>query len=105
VEVRNKGWMTPRLAECLRSHRAVWVLPDQAWMPSPLSVVRQLDAVTGPFSYVRLLGDRAEVDLRTGTLDHVGIDRGAQGEAGATRLRPTRRPSPRCASGCPCWPS
>jgi uncharacterized protein YecE (DUF72 family) len=86
VEVRNKGWMTPRLAECLRPHRAAWVLPDQAWMPSPLSVVRQLDAVTGPFAYVRLLGDRAEVDRRTGTLDHVVIDRGDQVQADAAAI-------------------
>jgi hypothetical protein len=42
----------------LRRHRAVWALPDQAWMPSPLSVVQRLDAVTGPFAHVRLLGDR-----------------------------------------------
>ncbi len=58
VEVRNKAWMTPALGDCLRRHQAVWALPDQAWMPSPLSVVQRLDAVTGPFAYVRLLGDR-----------------------------------------------
>src|SRR5262249_4523100 len=37
---------------------AVWVLPDQVWMPTPLSVVERLDVVTGPFAYLRLLGDR-----------------------------------------------
>jgi uncharacterized protein YecE (DUF72 family) len=78
VEVRNKAWMTPALGDCLRRHSAVWVLPDQAWMPSPLSVVRRLDAVTGPFAYVRLLGDREAVDALTPTLDHIVIDRGAQ---------------------------
>jgi hypothetical protein len=30
VEVRNKTWMMPALADCLRRHNAVWVLPDQA---------------------------------------------------------------------------
>jgi hypothetical protein len=40
----------------------VWVLPDQVWMPSPLSVVARLDVVTGPFAYVCLLGDREVVD-------------------------------------------
>jgi uncharacterized protein YecE (DUF72 family) len=75
VEVRNKNWMTEQLASCLRSHQAVWVLPDQAWMPSPLSVVKKLDAVTGPFAYVRLLGDRAEVEALTNALDHIVIDR------------------------------
>jgi hypothetical protein len=58
VEVRNKTWMSAPLADCLRAHRVAWVLPDQAWMPSALSVVRKVDAVTGPVAYVRLLGDR-----------------------------------------------
>jgi hypothetical protein len=47
VEVRNQGWMAEALGDCLRRHNAVWVLPDQAWMPSPLDVVQRLDAVTG----------------------------------------------------------
>jgi hypothetical protein len=54
--MRNKTWMTPALNDCLRRYNAVWVLPDQAWMPSPLSVVQRLDVVTGPFTYLRLLG-------------------------------------------------
>jgi uncharacterized protein YecE (DUF72 family) len=78
VEVRNQTWMVPALADCLRRHHAVWVLPDQAWMPSPLSVVQQVDAVTGAFAYMRLLGDRAAVDARTPKLDHLVIDRGEQ---------------------------
>jgi len=78
AEVRNKVWMTAALGDCLRRHNAVWVLPDQAWMPSPLSVVERLDAVTGPFAYIRLLGDRAAVDALTPTLDHIVIDRTGQ---------------------------
>ena len=73
-----KTWMTAELADCLRRHNAVWVLPDQAWMPSPLSVVERLDAVTGLFAYFRLLGDRAAVDALTPTLDHIVIDRSRQ---------------------------
>jgi uncharacterized protein YecE (DUF72 family) len=78
VEVRNQTWMAPELADCLRRHSAAWVLPDQAWMPSPLSVVERLDVVTGPFAYLRLLGDRAAVDALTPTLDHIVIDRSRQ---------------------------
>jgi uncharacterized protein YecE (DUF72 family) len=78
VEVRNQTWMAPALGDCLRRHNAVWVLPDQAWMPSPLSVVERLDVVTGPLGYLRLLGDREAVDARTPTLDHIVIDRGEQ---------------------------
>jgi uncharacterized protein YecE (DUF72 family) len=87
VEVRNKNWITPKLIECLRNHQAVWVLADQAWMPSPLSLVHKFDPVTGPFAYVRLLGDRAEVDKRTKALDHTVIDRTDQIQADAEAIR------------------
>ena len=76
--MRNKAWMVPALGDCLRRHNAVWALPDQAWMPSPLSAMQRLDVVTGPFSYVRLLGDREAVDALTLMLDHIVIDRGEQ---------------------------
>src|SRR5713226_1747420 len=83
VEVRNKNWLTAELAGCLRKHQAVWALADQAWVPSPLSLLKKLDPVTGPLSYLRLLGDRAEVDKRTQTLDHTVIDRNEQIQAEA----------------------
>src|SRR5690348_6046219 len=79
--------MTAALADCLRRHNAVWELPDQAWMPSPLSVVQRLDAVTGPFAYVRLLGDREAVDALTPALDHIVIDRGGQVASDAEAIR------------------
>jgi hypothetical protein len=63
-------------------------------MPSPLSVVQQLDAVTGPFAYVRLLGDREAVDALTPTLDHVVIDRGGQMAADAQAIRMLRQRVP-----------
>ena len=87
VEVRNQTWMAPEIAACLRRHNAVWVLPDQAWMPSPLSVVERLDVVTGPFAYLRLLGDRDAVGARTKTLDHIVIDRGEQVAEDAQAIR------------------
>jgi uncharacterized protein YecE (DUF72 family) len=87
VEVRNKNWMTPKLLECLRAEQAIWALADQAWVPSPLSLVKKLDVVTGPFAYLRLLGDRAEVEKRTQTLDHTVVDRGDQLEADAQAIQ------------------
>jgi uncharacterized protein YecE (DUF72 family) len=60
---------------------------DQVWMPSPLDVVRKVDAVTGPFAYVRLLGDRNAVDALTPTLDHTVIDRSEQLRADAEAIR------------------
>jgi uncharacterized protein YecE (DUF72 family) len=87
VEVRNKTWVTPKLTDCLRARQMVLVVADQVWMPSPLHVVRQVDPVTGPFAYVRLLGDRNAVDALTPTLDHVVIDRSEQVRADAEAIK------------------
>jgi uncharacterized protein YecE (DUF72 family) len=94
VEVRNKNWMVPKLIDCLRAHGAIWALADQAWVPSPLSLVKKFDSVTGPFAYLRLLGDRAEVEKRTPTLDHTVIDRSDQLEADAQAIRLLRERVP-----------
>ena len=40
----------------------------------------------GAFAYLRLLGDREAVDALTPTLDHVVIDRGAQGAEDARAI-------------------
>jgi uncharacterized protein YecE (DUF72 family) len=87
VEVRNKAWLTPKLTDCLRARQVVLVVADQVWMPGPLDVVRGLDAVTGPFAYVRLLGDRNAVDALTPALDHVVIDRSDQLRADAEAIK------------------
>ena len=87
VEIRNKNWFTSDLAGCLRKHRAVWALADQAWTPPPLRLVSDLDTVTGNFGYLRLLGNRAEVDKLTETLDHIVIDRDKQIQADAQAIR------------------
>jgi hypothetical protein len=54
------------------------VLADQAWMPLPEEMVTKLDAITGPFGYLRLLGDRKAVDELTPTLNMTVIDRSEQ---------------------------
>jgi uncharacterized protein YecE (DUF72 family) len=87
VEVRNKTWIAPKLLDCLRTHGAALALIDQVWMPSPLTLVKKFDVVTGPFGYVRLLGDRAEVDRLTQTLDHTVLDRTPQIQADAEAIR------------------
>jgi uncharacterized protein YecE (DUF72 family) len=94
VEGRNRAWMNAARGDCLRRRGAVWVLPEQAWMPSPLSVVQRLDAVNGPFAYVRLLGDRPAFNALTPTLDHIAVDRGDQlkADAEAIKLLATRVP-------------
>ena len=66
----------------------------QSWMPPPLKVVRQVDTVTGPFAYLRLLGDRQVVDALTSTLDHIVIDRTAQLKDDAEAVRQLRERVP-----------
>jgi uncharacterized protein YecE (DUF72 family) len=78
VEVRNKTWVSPKFLDCLRARKVAFVLADQAWMPAPISLMGKLDVVTGSLGYIRLLGDRVEVDKLTNTLDHVVIDRAEQ---------------------------
>ena len=50
-------------------------------------MLERLDVVTGPFAYLRLLGDRAAVDALTTTLDHIVIDRGEQVAEDAQAIR------------------
>jgi len=78
VEIRNKTWIKPEYLDCLRGGRAAFVLTDQAWMPSPLELMERLDVLTGPFAYIRLLGDRKAVDDLTPKVDHIVIDRSKQ---------------------------
>jgi uncharacterized protein YecE (DUF72 family) len=87
LEIRNKAWVTAKLLDCLRARHVVLALTDQAWMPSPLSLMEQLDVVTGSFGYVRLLGDRKAVDDLTLRLDHVVIDRSEQIRDDAKAIR------------------
>jgi hypothetical protein len=56
-------------------------------MPSPLYVAQRLDAATGLFGYIRLLGDRKEVDRLTKKLDHIVIDRQDQIDADAEAIK------------------
>jgi uncharacterized protein YecE (DUF72 family) len=44
-------------------------------MPHPLELVERMDVVTGPFAYLRLLGDRKAVDDLTDKLNRTVIDR------------------------------
>jgi uncharacterized protein YecE (DUF72 family) len=75
VEVRNRQWLSPELAYLLRSHRVSLVLVDQAWMPHADEVLDRFDPVTGPLCYVRLLGDRKEIEAITDTWGEEVIDR------------------------------
>ena len=86
VEVRNRTWVGPDLAHLLRRHRVTMVMVDQAWMPHGDEVEQRFDPVTGPRMYVRLLGDRKEIEAITRTWDTEVIDRRERLQRWATFL-------------------
>ncbi len=74
--MRNKAWVGKPLRDLLVARNAALVLVDQAWMPHADEVEARMDPVTTDFSYVRLLGDRAEIEKLTKTWEREVIDRG-----------------------------
>jgi uncharacterized protein YecE (DUF72 family) len=75
VEVRNKTWITDQLLDLLRHHAVPLALIDHPWMHRPAQLFRNDDIFTGPFLYVRWLGDRKGIEKVTTTWrDHV-VDR------------------------------
>lgn len=76
VEVRNREWIGKPFADLCRKHEASLVLVDQAWMPHGDEVANRLDPVTGKVCYVRLLGDRQEIERITKVWGKEVIDRG-----------------------------
>lgn len=75
VEVRNKTWFSASMARMLRSHSVSMVLVDQAWMPHADEVMDRFDPITGPRCYIRLLGDRKEIESITESWGEEVLDR------------------------------
>jgi uncharacterized protein YecE (DUF72 family) len=86
VEVRNADWLGPGLAGLLRRHEVALVVVDQEWMPHGDRVARWMDVVTGPFAYVRLLGDRGAIEAITTTWEREVVDHSASLERWAALL-------------------
>jgi len=74
LEVRNKSFLIPALRRLLETHQIAIALVDHPWMPSPKTWFKT-DPVTGPVAYVRLLGDRYEIEKTTKNWDKVIVDR------------------------------
>src|SRR5712664_584264 len=75
VEIRNKDWLVPKLADLLRDHGVALTLIDQSWMPRPWEIKEKFDLITSDFTYVRWLGDRKGIEEKTTTWDRVIVDR------------------------------
>jgi uncharacterized protein YecE (DUF72 family) len=78
VEIRNKWWLTKEYADLLRKYNAALVLVDQGWMPHGDEVEQTFDPITTDFAYIRLLGDRREIEAITKHWDKEVIDRTAR---------------------------
>jgi uncharacterized protein YecE (DUF72 family) len=77
VEIRNKGWLIPRLADLLREHNIALALTDTSFVPRPWETQEPANLVTADFAYVRWLGDRKGIEETTITWDKTIIDRQA----------------------------
>ncbi len=75
VEIRNKDWLVPKLADLLREHGVALTLIDHGWMPRPWEMKDKFDLITADFTYVRWLGDRKGIEEKTTTWDKVIVDR------------------------------
>jgi uncharacterized protein YecE (DUF72 family) len=73
VEVRHRGWLTESFRACLQAHGAALVLQDLHYMP-------RIEWRTAPFTVIRWLGRRADVER----FDRLQIDRTRRLEAWAT---------------------
>jgi uncharacterized protein YecE (DUF72 family) len=75
VEIRNRNWLNGAFAEELRKRAVSLVLLDHAWMPHADEIAEKFDVVTSDTVYIRLIGDRKEIEALTKTWDREVIDR------------------------------
>lgn len=74
VEVRNATWIGRELAQLCHAHEVALALVDRVHMPHGDEVLRALGPLPGPFSYIRLLGDRHRIEQISTTWDREVID-------------------------------
>ncbi|MBD3170606.1 MAG: DUF72 domain-containing protein [candidate division Zixibacteria bacterium] len=75
VEIRNRNWLKPEFAGICRQHNAAVTLVDHAWMPHGDEMESYFDPITTDFTYIRLLGNRKEIEQITKKWDKIVIDR------------------------------
>jgi uncharacterized protein YecE (DUF72 family) len=75
LEVRNKYFVTARLLDILRKKNIAFALIDHPWMTPIAQLAGKFDVVTADFTYIRWLGDRKGIEMRTKNWDKIIIDR------------------------------
>ena len=75
VEIRNKTWIGPPLLDLLGKHGVTLALIDHPWMCGPGELFSRKGILTGPFAYIRWLGDRYAIEKITTSWADTVIDR------------------------------
>lgn len=78
VEVRNKSWLGPELAEALAPRRVALAWIDHPWFWEPRSLAARPHSLTADFLYVRWLGDRKRIERIASDWSREVIDREAR---------------------------
>ena len=73
LEIRNRKWLDAEFADILRGFNVALVLQDIHTMPAPSEM--KFDPVTANFSYVRLLGNRKQIEMTTTVWEKVVEDK------------------------------
>jgi len=76
VETRNKNWLIPGFFRILEQNRCIPALVDQGWMPHGDELAELANPLMNGWGYVRLIGDRREIEAITDRWDREVIDRG-----------------------------
>jgi uncharacterized protein YecE (DUF72 family) len=78
VEIRNKSWLKPELTEICRRHRVAIVLTDFMYMPLAGEYEKYINPRITDFQYVRLIGNRKEIEAITLKWDKEIIDQSSR---------------------------
>ncbi|HMD09432.1 MAG TPA: DUF72 domain-containing protein [Candidatus Acidoferrum sp.] len=78
IEIRNRHWLTPWLADQLRESNVALVLQDQQWMPRAEVLLEQFDPITADFTFIRWQGDHKGIRERTNVWNRTIFDRTAE---------------------------
>jgi uncharacterized protein YecE (DUF72 family) len=78
VEVRNRDWLEPQLADLLREYNVALVLQDQSWMPRLGVLLDKFDPITANFAVIRWHGDHKGILKRTNAWNRTIFDRTAE---------------------------
>ena len=76
VEVRNKNYLTPELIKVLKANQTALAITEHSNMPLPWDIMNDLDLFPcKEFTYLRLVGNRYEIESKTDTFNKVIVDK------------------------------